>query len=305
MRCIIGCFSPEETKSRSTTESKTTEQKTGLKKALDLFLPELDKPAEIFPGGRVAPFSTLQQGAVTGAENFVDFFSTPEQATTPLFTETQSALKGSLAGTTGATPFTTEDTANFFDRAIKDPTLKGFREDVLPGIDESFAGPGFFGAARSQERVRATEDVNQQLGASRAALEFDVLGRNQQLQEAAAGRTLSAIPQAINFSQLPAREIQNNLAIASQKLGGLATVFGIGQAEQTQAQRELQDEIIRFAEENQLVDPQDLDIIMALLGLNFSRSTTKQDRSGAGLGAQFAGSAVSKAGGDLGGQFFV
>ncbi len=272
---------------------------------IDLFSPELDKGPDIFPGGRVAPFSALQEQAVAGAGNFAELFSQPAVAdpsnvSTPLNLETGQALEGILAGTTGAKPLGAEDVSTFFDRAIKDPTLKGFREDVLPGIDESFAGPGFFGAARSQERVRATEDVNQQLGAQRAALEFDVLRSNQQLQEAAAGRTLTAIPQGLAFGRQPTEQIRANLDIASQQLGGLGEVFGFGKAEQTQAQAELQDEIIRFAEENQIVDPADLAIILSLLNLNFGSAKSKS--SGPGLGFAATTSFASAFGGALGGD---
>lgn len=297
----MGCFDPTKTESRSTTETKTEGQKTGLQKALDLFLPELDKGPDIFGGKRVAPFSALQEGAIGGAQNFMPTFSTPQTAGMPLFGETQTALKGALEGTTGATPFTSADTESFFNRAVRDPTLKGFRENVIPGIEESFSGPGFFGAARSQELSKANKDVNQQLGASRAALEFDVLGRNQQLEEARAGRSLTAIPQAQQFSRLPAQNIQDNLNIAAQQLGGLGSLFGIGQAQQTQEQAELQNEIAKFAEANRLVDPEDLSIIMALLGLNFSQSSSHGTRSGAKLGYVGASAALSGYGGALGG----
>lgn len=295
----MGCFD-QPTASKATADSKTAKQRTGVDKLLDIYLPRAGAGANIFPEGRVSPFSALQEKAIGGAGNFADLFGQPQTAGTPLFGETQKALTGALAGTTGAKPFTAADTADFFEQSIRQPTLKGFREDVIPGISESFAGPGFFGAARSQELSKATQDVNQQLGAARAALEFDVLGRNQQLTEAAAGRSLAAIPQAQAFSRLPAQNIQDNLNIAAQQLGGLQNVFNFGAAEQTQAQSELQDEIIRFAEENQLTDPQDLAIIMGLLGLNFSQSSSTGAGQG-GIGNQFLSSFATSFGTVLGG----
>lgn len=297
----MGCMSAPESQSQSTSSSKIEGQKKGLQQMLDLYLPQAGQGADIFQGVRTAPFSALQEKAVSGAGNYADLFSTPQTAGAPLFPETGEAIKGVLSGKTGAAPMTPQDTASYFNRAVYDPTMKGFREDVVPGISEAFSGPGFWGSARSQELSKASQDVNQWLGTQRAGLEWDVLGRNQELEEAKAGRTVTAIPQAMNYSQLPARNIQDNLKIAAQQVGGLASIFGIGQAEQTQAQRELQDEIMRFAEENQLTAPEDLAIIMGLLGLNFQTQSRSATESGAGLG-YVAGSAAAGGFGKMGGE---
>lgn len=300
MGWLSDLFSPAKSQSVSTSSAKTEGQKKGLQQMLDLYLPTAGQGADIFPGARTSPFSTLQQSAISGAANFAPLFSTPQTAGAPLFPETGQAIKGVLSGQTGAAPFSAQDTASYFDKAIYDPTMKGFREDVVPGISEAFSGPGFWGSARSQELSKASQDVNQWLGGQRAGLEWDVLGRNQELAEAKAGRTLTAIPQAMNYSRLPAQQIQDNLNIAAQQVGGLASIFGIGQAEQTQAQRELQDEIMRFAEENQLTSPEDLAIIMGLLGLNFQQSQSTSSSSGAGIGYQGVSSFFGGFGGGLG-----
>ncbi|GAG39716.1 unnamed protein product, partial [marine sediment metagenome] len=139
-----------------------------------------------------------------------------------------------------------------------------------------------FGSARSQELSKAHQDVGEHLSTQRAGLEWDVLGRNQSIEEAKAGRTLGTLPTAMAYGQVPAQEVKNNLEIAARKLGGLGTIFGFGQKEQTQAQMELQDEIIRFAQENQITDPENLEILLALLGMNFS--SYSRETYGPGLG---------------------
>lgn len=276
----MGCFSGSS--SKSTTETKTARQKKELGKGFDVYSQEWGVGPDIFPDSRVTPFSTLQTQAVTGASNFADYFSEPQTAGTPLFAETGAAAKDLLAGKTGAQPLGAQDVEDYFQGAIYDPTMKAFKEDVIPGIAESFAGPGFFGSARSQEQSQAYQDVAERLGAQRTALEWDVLGRNQQIAESKAGRTLSTLGPAMAYGQQPAQEIKNNLEIAAQQIGGLNQIFGFGQAEQTQAQMELQDEIMRFAEENQITDPENLEILLTLLGMNFSRSTSKATGSGLG-----------------------
>lgn len=292
----MGCFSGSE--SKSTTESKTPEQRAGIKKALDTYMPTLGQPPEIFPGGRVAPFTPLQQTALTGAGRFADYFSEPQTAGTPLFAETGAATKGLLTGKTGAQPFGRQETEDYFKSAIYDPTMRTLRKDVIPGVAESFAGPGFFGAARSQEESKARQETAEWLGTQRAGLEWDVGMYNRQLEEAKAGRTLAALPEARAFGKIPAQEIKNNLEIAASKVQGLSQIFGFGQAEQTQAQAQLQDEIMRFAEENQITDPENLEILLTLLNMSFSRGESKS--AGPGLGYTMAAGGAKKLGGMAG-----
>jgi len=284
----MGCFSAPS--SSSTTETKTEEQKAGIKKALATYLPTLGKGADIFPGERVTPFSALQEEAITGAGRFADYFAEPETAGTPLFNETGQAITGLLEGRTGAKAISPKETEQYFGRAVKEPTMKQFKEETIPGIAESFAGPGFWGGGRSQEQAEAYQDIGDWLGEKRAGLEWDVNMFNRGLAETKAGRTQAAVPQAMAYGKVPREEIMGNLEIAATKIGGLASIFGIGQAEQTQQQMELQDEILRFAEENQITAEEDLQIILTLLGMNFSRSAGSS--SGAGLGYAGASSAL-------------
>ncbi len=289
----MGCMSSGGSKSTSTTETKTPEQRKGIKQALDLYLQELGQGADTFPGPRVTPFSTLQQGAIAGAGNFADYFSDPQTAGTPLFSETGTAIKDTLAGRTGATKMGAPEIESYFTDTLYEPAMRNLREDVLPGVDESFSGPGFWGSARSHARQDAATDTRDLLAGQWADLNWNVQQQNQAIDEAKAGRTLTALPSAMAYGQVPAQEIKNNLQIAAQQLGGLGEIFGFGQTEQTQAQAELQDEIIRFAEENQITDPENLSIILSLLGMNFSQSSSSGSSQGPGMlysmGTAFAG----------------
>jgi len=265
--------------SKSQTEAKTPEQKAELANMLALYGPQAGINENVWQGQRVTPFSNLQSTAVSGAGNFADIFSQPTQVGTPLFQETGTALKGTLAGTTGAQKMGTQDVQDYFKATMYDPTMTSLREDVLPGIDESFAGPGFFASGRSHARQEATTDTRDLLAQQSAQLQWDVFGQNQAIDEAKAGRTLAAVPQAMQFGQVPAQEVQNNLQIAAQQIGGLNELFGIGSAQQTQQQAELEAEIMRFAEENAITDPENLAVLMGLLGLNFSSGSSKGSSS--------------------------
>ena len=69
--------------------------------------------------------------------------------------------------------------------------------------------------------------------------QFANLQRNQQLEEAKAGRTQAAIPQAIQVGEAEAKTIRDNIAIAASQVQGLKELIGIGAIEQTQEKREI------------------------------------------------------------------
>jgi len=74
--------------SQTQSDSRTAEQRRWLAEALELYGPTMGQNENVWQGQRVTPFSDLQQGAITGAGNFADYFSTPQTADTPLFEET-------------------------------------------------------------------------------------------------------------------------------------------------------------------------------------------------------------------------
>ena len=247
------------------TETKTPEQKAMIARMMSLYGGDLGKN-KTFEGERVAPFSDLQRDVLSGAENYADYFSTPQQVGTPLFKETDEATKGLLSGQTGAQPFTDQNVEDYFAKTYRDPAMKSLREDVNPAIDEAFAGPGFFGAARSQERVNAAQDTSDWLGEQRGALNWAALNRNQDLDEAKAGRTLSAVPMAMQYGNVPAQNAMDNLRIAATQVQGLGDLFGFGQAQQTQQQAELSAIWTKFIEDNQITDPETLSVLLSLVG---------------------------------------
>lgn len=270
-----GSLGMSRSKTSSQSDNKTAEQKQWLAESLAEYGPQLGQNQNVWQGERVAPFSTLQQNAITGAGNFTDYFSTPQTVgTAPLFEETGGAIGGLLSGSTGAQKMEQGDIQDYFKSTIYDPTMTSLREDVLPGVDESFAGPGFYGSARSHARKDASENTRDLLSQQWAGLNWDVQQQNQAIDESKAGRTLATVPQAMAYGQIPAQEIQNNLQIAATQIGGLNSIFGIGQAEQTQEQAQLEADIMQFAEENAITDPENLAILMSLLGLNFTTSTS-------------------------------
>ena len=262
-----------KTKSESTSTNKTPQQTQQLGEMIDLYAPAMGQNDKVWQGDRVAPMSGLQQGVLTGAQNYTGLFSDPKTAGMPLFNETGQATKNILSGNMGAKPLGQNDVNSYFQETMYQPTMTALKDDVLPMVDESYAGPGFWGSARAKGRQEAIQDTTDTLGQQYADLNWNVLQNNQGLEEAAASRAMSTIPSAMQYGQMPTENIRANIVNAASQVQGLADIFGLGKEEQTQEQAELQAEIVRFAEQNQITDPDDLAVMMSLLGMNFTTST--------------------------------
>ncbi|TSA56098.1 MAG: hypothetical protein D4R45_01300 [Planctomycetaceae bacterium] len=139
-----------------------------------------------------------------------------------------------------------DQTEEYFQNVIKAPAMKSLQEDVLPAVKEAYSGPGYWGSARASEEARTTENTVADLNTARNQLSWDV---NQ-----------------------------------ANKTGAIQQLE-VGSLEQQQRQNEIDAEIQRFAEENAITDPQNLQILMALLGQSMSSSSGSTDAAGMGWGA--------------------
>lgn len=286
----MGCF--DSSSSKQTSTGKTAGQTSLINRATDLYGDTLGVN-KVFTGDRVAGFAPLQAQAITGAGNFVNSFSQPQTVGTPLGPETGMATRSLLTGTAGATPLSDADVENFYQAKYFDPAQKNLRETTNPLIDEAFAGPGFFGSARSNARAKAATDLGDSLSAQRADLLFENQRRNQDIAEAKAGRQLGALSEGRAFGDTQARNTMQNLEIASSQVQGLKELFGFGAKEQTQEQAELQAELTQWLDENEVTDPENIAIILSLLNQSFSASVGSS--SGPGLGFSMATAAAGGA----------
>ena len=271
---------PPSAGSTTETELKTTGQQDMINKMLQIYGSQVGN-YQSYQGERVAPFSDLQRSVLGSMESF-------GSTGPPLSGETGQAIKGVLSGQTGAKKLEGGDIDSYFKTAFQDPAIYNLRENINPSIDEAFAGPGFFGSARSNARVDAAQDTSRWLGEQRGGLEWDVLNRNQGLDEARADRTLSAFGPAMQYSMQP-------IDVAKE-------LFGFGAAEQTQKQRELEGAFQKFIDDNRITDPETLNVLMTLIGQNItSTSDTAEKPWGSEQWGQFG--AKVGAGALLGGLF--
>ena len=141
---------------------------------------ELGQPGPVFGGQTVAGPSSIQDqlfGATGDLFGQGGLFGTGEQA-----------LQTSLAD------FDPQATTDFFNTSIRDPALKGFQEDILPMIQESFIGQnaGRSGAA-NRAIAGAGADVQQGLDAQLAQLLFSGQESSLNRQQAGGQNLLNSI----------------------------------------------------------------------------------------------------------------
>lgn len=254
--------------SKSTTTSYMPAQAEGVKTALEAYLPKIGQGENIYPDQRVAGLTPLQQQAFTGSQNLLANMPT-NIAENPLYQQSSDVVGKMLGGQYGAQPITPEQTDAYFRNTIQNPAQYQFQTNTAPGIREEFAGPGYWGSARAGAVAKAGSEMQNWLGTQKAGLDWNTLMNNQQLQESQANRIAGAVPLATGLATLPSQAASQNLANYQQG-------FGLGSAEQQQRQVELDTAMQKFAEQNRITNPEDLAVIMGLLGMNYTTGGTKQ-----------------------------
>lgn len=158
----------------------------------------------------------------------------------PLTTAGTSLLTGQL----GANKITPDMASRTFEQAVANPSLKQWEETWKPGIREEYAGPGYWGSARADAVTKGARDLGDWLGSERANWMWNADQANRAIDEAKAGRALSALG-----------------AVPASQLGWAQGLFGTGTAAR---------EIL-----NQITDPQVLDVLNMILGYKFAPTTAR------------------------------
>ncbi len=258
------------TTTKTVTDNKTTRQKQEIESMFDVYSPYVGQGTEVYEGERVAPFSTLQNQAISGAGNYASYFSTPQAVGTPLNAETGAATKDLLVGKTGAQKMGAPEIESYFTDTLYDPTMRRLREDVLPMVDESFSGPGFWGSSRSHARQDAATDTRDLLAGQWADLNWNLQQQNQAIDEAKAGRSLAALGPAMAYGNTEYQNAMQNLEVAAGKIQGLSQLFGFGSEERSLEQQNLAASFAKWLEAEQITDPEVLNVMLALIGQSIS-----------------------------------
>lgn len=263
-------------------------QATWLKNMLGQYGPQVGEGQPSYPGQRVAPLTGTQQGALKNVGGWEQYLNPANQM--PMFNQTGSALGGILSGQTGAEAYTPEAINTLFEAAYKQPAMRAWNEQMKPEIQEAYSGPGYWHSDRMAQQTKGAQDVQNWLGEQYGNMRFAAEESNRAIEEAKAGRALSAIPMGMEYGQMPTQQ-----ALAA--IQGRGALYGLGSAEQEQAQQEINAQMEQFIESERLTDPESLAVILSLLGLNYSSSkgVTREQ----GMGFQMGQSGVNAAGGAI------
>ena len=290
MSCLSSPGSQSDSQATTRTDAQTDAINAGIGEVPSSFPgygSYLGQGMDVYGGDRVAGMTSTGYDVLSQLPSFASMFG--DLSGSPLQQQLESTSGSLLAGEMGAQPITPEQESAYFSSAIQDPRMKQFTETELPGIQEAYAGPGYWGNARANEVGEAYGDVGDWLGSQRAQLAWDTLGQNQAIEEAQANRALGAMDGAIAVGQAPTQE-------ALAQLSGLGQTMQLADTERVQQQMEIDAAMQTFFEENQITDPQVMQAFAMLIGQNVGLSTTDSDQWGAGLGY----TALSSMGSSLG-----
>jgi hypothetical protein len=88
-----------------------------------------------------------------------------------------------------------EISANYFEQSIRPGMTREFRDVIIPGVKEAYAGPGYWGSARADAQANATEKFAENLMATKSGITYqDELMRRQSLENAANRQAGTALP---------------------------------------------------------------------------------------------------------------
>lgn len=254
--------------------SKSQQSSTGflpvqadwVKNLLEMYGPTAGQGANVYQGQRVAPL-TSDQLAAADIGGWASYLNPAAQI--PMYGQTGTALSGLLSGQTGAEEYTPETVNTLFKSAYETPARQEWQDFTRPAIKEAYSGPGYWSSNRMEAERRGAQDLSNWLGSQYGQLTYATDQANKALQEAKAGRALSAIPLGLEYGQQPLNQTLNTIA-------GRQQLFNLASVPQQQQQAEINAAIQKFAEENQLTDPQNLNVLLSLLGMGMSQSQSTQ-----------------------------
>lgn len=270
--------SKQDSSSQQQSTSYTEEQKQGLTKALNVYTPLIGQnPAsKIYQGQRVAGTNQTQNNVLDQLAGISTQNPYTAAQAIPLYNQTGSTLEGILNGTSGAQPLSIDQANQTFQDTRINPAMKNWNQNVAPSIREEYAGPGYWSSARADAVTKSGQDTADTLAAQRAGFLWDTENTNRTLQNENANRALAAVPQAMAYGQQPINQQAAQVANLNQQ-------YALASTQQQQQQNEIDASMQKFFEENQITNPNDMNILMSLLGLNYSTSSGKSSGSGFGF----------------------
>ena len=174
--------------SETTQVSSLSKDQQKVSKQLSTLLQgQLGKPLEQYQGQRTAdltqPFQDVQQSLDQGFDIF----------DSRLDEKTQQVISDILQGE-ASFDLSPETTADRFQKAVKEPLLRTFDEDIAPRINEGFAGQGAtFSSRRGDSQRKALEGLQTQMSAQLAETNYQNQALQAQLAESATNRQLQGV----------------------------------------------------------------------------------------------------------------
>lgn len=240
--------------------------------------PFIGKGSMQYPGSVIPEFTPEQLRLIESGTAFGGAFS--PTAPSDLFNLAQYTTGQAMAGQLGAAPLSQEQAEQYYKTVYEQPTITELERNIIPGVKEAYSGPGYWGGPRAKAQTETIQDVFANLGQQRGQLGWDVLSRNQQIAEAQATRQMTATGQAAALEQLPTTL---NLA----KMAGLADAYKFASLPYEHQAAKLAETAKKYREGKQPTDTDILNMALAMIGMQFNKTTQSTAGGGSmgGLGA--------------------
>lgn len=261
-------------KSSEKSQSFLPEQATWMKNLLSTYGSQVGQGQESYAGDRVAGLTGTQQNLLGSLGDWAQYLTPTTGGQT--YAQTGAALSDILSGQMGAEPYTEESVNQLFKSAYEAPARKQWEEYTKPETQEAYSGPGYWGTARMKATQKGAEDLGDTLSSQYGQLRYQTEEANKALAEAKAGRALSAIPLAGDYISQPQQQ-----ALAG--IQGTQSLYGLASQEQQQQQAQIAANMEKWAESQQITDPQVLQTMLSLLGMNYSTAKSSSSSWNAGL----------------------
>lgn len=198
-------LSPGGTKTKiQQQETLSPEQKAMFNNMLSGASSQYGQPTESAPFQTYAPTTEQEQ-------KYFDFVNTQS----PQNQASNEALLNVLSGKP-AYEINPEATEQYYQKYIRDPALRNYKETTAPLLAESFSGPGYWSSGRANATQQSITDLSSQLDAQRAELYYkDELARRQALENAR-NLQIQGISVAPNYYGQQANQLGTAGALARQ-----------------------------------------------------------------------------------------
>lgn len=291
----------KQTSSKQSYSALTPATQNVMNDIYSAYQPLIGQGMNAYQGLRVAPLTQIQQQIQGGLGSFANLFNAQNEI--PMLGDIQKSLTGILQGTSLPQQQNEQQALNLFNQTRAAPQYSDFNEFYLPMLTDQYSGPGLFSSGRPQTASTEATRLQRDIENERAQFLNTIEQRNQDIALQNAALQAQTAPIAGSLASLPEQ-------IGAQRLAGQTGMYQLAAQQQAQQQAEINAQMQKFWEENQITDPQVMEVLLNVMGIpqgtsvgwTGGRGWTPESQLALGILGSPTGQ-YSTVGGDIGSSF--